>query len=78
VRELVGAMLLRHVCQLVSNAHAITALRRSKASEVLSDGEVSRAVDVSEQVRLATAIYPTTSLMNHSCDPSIISRYSLA
>ncbi len=28
-----------------------------------------------EQVRIATAIYPTTSLLNHSCDPTIINRY---
>jgi len=92
-REVVGALLLRHVCQLVSNAHAITGIVRSSSqstvdcvdsmdhARVLSSGRTftrdegsSTAVDVSQQVRLATAIYPTASLMNHSCDPSIISR----
>ena len=95
VREFVGALLLRHTCQLVSNAHAITAVLRmsdepsaSSASTGPSSGEfssrractrrssdgASSAVDLSEQVRIATAIYPTASLMNHACDPSIISR----
>jgi len=99
VRELIGALLLRHTCQLVANAHAITDVIRvgpqqptSIASTVPTgascDGSfsgggacagadptgVGSAVDVSQQVRIATAIYPTASLMNHSCDPSIISR----
>jgi len=99
VREIVGALLLRHICQLVSNAHAITGIVRSSSrptvdsvdsadpTRVLSSGQpftgrasdegTSTAVDESQQVRLATAIYPTASLMNHSCDPSIISRCQL-
>lgn len=32
-------------------------------------------VETVSQVRIATAIYPTTSLMNHSCKPNIISRW---
>ena len=93
VREIVGSLLLRHVCQLVSNAHAITGIVRSSAQPAVdstdptrglssgrpltggaTDEGCSTAVDDSQQVRLATAIYPTSSLMNHSCDPSIISR----
>jgi len=94
VREVVGALLLRHTCQLVSNAHAITGIVRTNArlsasrTSTLPSGEVSSQeafsghdsdgvscpVDESQQVRLATAIYPTASLMNHACDPSIISR----
>ena len=31
-------------------------------------------IDSEEQVRIATAIYPTASLMNHSCEPTISSR----
>ena len=83
VRELVGAALLRHVCQLVANAHAITGVQRTDVGPTDSTDHVNNeggrtrtAVDVSHQVRLATAIYPTASLMNHSCDPSIISRYT--
>jgi len=96
VRDIVGALLLRHTCQLVSNAHAITTVMRTNAASSASpaaDGLVSSGelcsgvatgqsestgddctVDMNQQVRVATAIYPTASLMNHSCDPSIISR----
>ena len=94
VREFVGGLLLRHTCQLISNAHAITSVLRTTSSGstfptggVSSAGALSGAgvsagdneggsltVDTSQQVRLATAIYPTVSLMNHSCDPSIIAR----
>ena len=90
VRDIVGSLLLRHICQLVSNAHAITAVMRTNAaSSVSSDGVVCSAelrsrtstgdrvvesVDMCQQVRVATAVYPTVSLMNHSCDPSIIAR----
>ena len=101
VREVIGALLLHHTCQLVSNAHAITTVLRlnnssAAAAGLVSTGELSSthtlsrvdfnggdsdvgslAVDTSQQVRLATAVYPTASLMNHSCEPSIISRCHL-
>ncbi|XP_055901234.1 SET and MYND domain-containing protein 4-like isoform X2 [Biomphalaria glabrata] len=65
----VGDLLLRHILQLVCNAHAITSLQA-----VSRPDEVSQTHDT-EQVRIATAIYPTASLMNHSCDPTIISSF---
>lgn len=64
----IGGLLLRHIQQLVCNAHAITELHVSQVND-------SSLVDMKSQVRVATAIYPTGSLMNHSCDPTIISRY---
>ncbi|KAL8614446.1 hypothetical protein ACOMHN_007782 [Nucella lapillus] len=64
----VGSALLRHVQQLVCNAHAITALHSTEVSE-------KHLVETRSQVRVATAIYPTASLMNHSCDPTIISSF---
>ncbi|KAK7469794.1 hypothetical protein BaRGS_00036171 [Batillaria attramentaria] len=64
----VGGVLLRHVQQLVCNAHAITALHATQTDE-------GSAVETQSQVRVATAIYPTASLMNHSCDPTIISSF---
>ena len=67
-RLYIGGLLLRHICQLVCNAHAITEIERTQTSQ-------TSLVDTSSQVRMATAIYPTASLMNHSCDPTIISRY---
>lgn len=57
----IGAVILVHVCQMVCNAHAITEL-----CPVDANGE--------RQERVATAIYPSASLMNHSCDPSVINR----
>nr|KAG5688677.1 hypothetical protein BaRGS_014388 [Batillaria attramentaria] len=53
---------------LVCNAHAITALHATQTDE-------GSAVETQSQVRVATAIYPTASLMNHSCDPTIISSF---
>ncbi|KAK7098507.1 SET and MYND domain-containing protein 4-like [Littorina saxatilis] len=64
----VGGVLLRHVQQLVCNAHAITALQATQVSQ-------EHLVETQSQVRVATAIYPTASLMNHSCDPTIISSF---
>ena len=66
VRDFVGGLLLRHICQLVCNAHAITDLQLSSLS-----GRVASE----EQVRIATAIYPTASMMNHSCSPNISSTW---
>ncbi|KAK3592512.1 hypothetical protein CHS0354_013846 [Potamilus streckersoni] len=66
----IGGLLLRHIQQLVCNAHAITELQVSQVSE----GNIAQ-VEETSQVRVATAIYPTASLMNHSCDPTIISSF---
>ncbi|XP_069701173.1 SET and MYND domain-containing protein 4-like isoform X2 [Periplaneta americana] len=66
---LVGGLILRHIAQLVCNAHAITKLDRAQP-----DREDQQVVTES-QVRVATAIYPTASMMNHSCDPSIINSF---
>ena len=65
----IGGLICRHIQQLVCNAHAITEV---KVDDQGQGPETS--VDSASQVRVATAIYPTASLMNHSCDPSIISR----
>ena len=66
----IGGLLLRHIQQLVCNAHAITEVQVTPAGE-------GTLVEETSQVRVATAIYPTASLMNHSCDPTIISRHVL-
>ena len=64
----IGGLLLRHIQQLVCNAHAITEVKVTELGE-------QTLVQETSQVRVATAIYPTASLMNHSCDPTIISRF---
>jgi hypothetical protein len=61
----IGGLLLRHIEQLVCNGHAITELQITQISD-------SSLIDSKSQERVATAIYPTTSLLNHSCDSSII------
>ncbi|XP_059351666.1 SET and MYND domain-containing protein 4-like isoform X2 [Daphnia carinata] len=61
-RYLVGGLILVHVCQMVSNAHAIT--------ELCALDETNE-----RQERIATAIYPSASLMNHSCDPTVINSF---
>lgn len=66
---LVGAMILRHIAQLVCNGHAITKLDR-----MLPENE-NKEVFTEQQVRIATAIYPSASMMNHSCDPNIINSF---
>jgi hypothetical protein len=65
---LVGAMILRHIAQLVCNGHAIT-----KIDRISPENEI-KGVVTEQQVRIATAIYPSASMMNHSCDPNIINR----
>lgn len=61
---IVGRLILRHIAQLISNAHAITKLTADSSPDVASES----------QVRVATAIYPSVSMLNHSCNPNIISR----
>jgi hypothetical protein len=64
----VGGLILRHIAQLVCNGHAITKLDKTfpevENQEVLTE----------RQVRIASAVYPSASMMNHSCDPNIINR----
>ncbi|KAJ9586076.1 hypothetical protein L9F63_020273, partial [Diploptera punctata] len=66
---LVGGLILRHIAQLVCNAHAITKL------QTLPPEHEDQQVVTETQERIATAIYPTASMMNHSCDPSIINSF---
>ncbi|XP_074869445.1 protein-lysine N-methyltransferase SMYD4 isoform X2 [Carettochelys insculpta] len=60
--KILGEVMLRHMLQLQCNAQAVTIIRESE--------EGNSAVSNSEQVRLATALFPVISLMNHSCDPN--------
>ena len=69
-----GGLLLRHILQLVCNAHAITSVQTESHTESSEHASSEGSVSSTEQTRVATAIYPTASLMNHSCDPTIVSR----
>jgi len=59
----IGGLILRHLCQLVGNAHAITELKENENGIV-------------QQIRLATAIYSSASMMNHCCVPNIINQFN--
>ncbi|XP_069949075.1 SET and MYND domain-containing protein 4 isoform X2 [Cherax quadricarinatus] len=63
-----ASAVMRHIAQLVSNAHAVTQIMGS------SSGGKSKVEKVSQK-RIASAIYPTASLMNHSCKPNIINSF---
>uniref|UniRef100_A0A8C3T7Q3 Protein-lysine N-methyltransferase SMYD4 n=1 Tax=Chelydra serpentina TaxID=8475 RepID=A0A8C3T7Q3_CHESE len=60
--KILGEAMLRHMLQLQCNAQAVTAIRESESGDSI--------VADSEQVRLSTALFPVTSLLNHSCDPN--------
>ncbi|XP_067289448.1 SET and MYND domain-containing protein 4 [Pseudorasbora parva] len=60
--SLLGATALRHMMQLMCNAQAVTAVRVKEESGM--------AVQSSSEIRIATAIFPVLSLLNHSCSPN--------
>ncbi|KAL4608447.1 SET and MYND domain-containing protein 4 [Arapaima gigas] len=60
--SMLGCVVLRHILQLRCNAQAVTVLRDS--------GETQSAVSSVREVRIATAVFPTLSLLNHSCRPN--------
>ncbi|XP_055593845.1 SET and MYND domain-containing protein 4 [Uranotaenia lowii] len=78
----VGAVIFRHIGQLVSNGHAISELRGSVASENncleadsfnIKAGFLHRYF---ESARVFTGIFPQISMFNHSCDPNIRNCFS--
>jgi len=67
--DCVGNELLQQMTRLVCNGNAIS-------THMLSDydsGSFTSIIDES-QPRIGTAIFPTSSLLNHSCNPNIFSR----
>ena len=82
----VGSIILRHITQLICNASAIYEVGPSKRSDICSDmdynitsglepvQEVGEVIS-NTQYRIATAIYPSASMMNHSCNPSVINSF---
>ncbi|KAM9750105.1 SET and MYND domain-containing protein 4 isoform 3-T3 [Dama dama] len=57
-----GVAMLRHMLQLQCNAQAITTIQHTGSKENL--------ITDTQQVRLATALFPVVSLLNHSCSPN--------
>ncbi|XP_076332160.1 protein-lysine N-methyltransferase SMYD4-like [Tachypleus tridentatus] len=63
----IGGLCLRHIQQLVCNASAITQLHCFHCE--------NDSILMEKQVRVATAFYLSATLMNHSCDPTIITSF---
>ncbi|CAJ1063804.1 SET and MYND domain-containing protein 4 [Xyrichtys novacula] len=59
---MVGSAVLRHILQLRCNAQAVCTLQDT--------GTANSPVQSSREIRIAMAIFPTLSLLNHSCCPN--------
>nr|XP_019952570.1 PREDICTED: SET and MYND domain-containing protein 4 [Paralichthys olivaceus] len=59
---LMGSAVLRHILQLRCNAQAIVTLQDA--------GATNSPVQSRREIRISTAIFPTLSLLNHSCCPN--------
>lgn len=66
----VGGQIMLHICQLTCNGHAIT-----KFVKHSSPFEDMVGIESPGGERAATAIYPSASMMNHSCEPNIINSF---
>ncbi|XP_047741267.1 SET and MYND domain-containing protein 4, partial [Hyalella azteca] len=74
--EEVAALLFRHIGQLVCNGYAIYQVLPSPALQNNKDPLASGcSIESLSQERLASAIFATASLMNHSCKPTTINSY---
>ncbi|CAJ0956926.1 unnamed protein product [Ranitomeya imitator] len=62
--QILGSAILLHMLQLHCNAQAVTAIHEEYEESTTS------LVARSNSSRLATAIFPVLSLLNHSCDPN--------
>ena len=74
----VGALALKHILQLICNASAIYEVGPGSPSDSPRNGlgnDISSLVYNTVQFRVATAIFPSASMMNHSCDPSVINSF---
>ncbi|KYN29622.1 SET and MYND domain-containing protein 4 [Trachymyrmex cornetzi] len=70
-RLYVSSLLLRYILQLISNGHAITKIKAVVNNTCYNKNKVF----TQQEDRIATAIYPSASMMNHSCDPNIINSF---
>ncbi|XP_076300983.1 protein-lysine N-methyltransferase SMYD4-like [Lasioglossum baleicum] len=62
----VSSLILRYILQLISNGQAI-----SKTSVQLCKNDLSIVQEIKKNI-VATGIYPSASMMNHSCDSNTV------
>ena len=62
----VATMCFCHILQLICNGHAITVMRQDACD---------LQVESFQEVKIATAVFANTSLLNHSCQPNITAKY---
>jgi hypothetical protein len=55
---------------LICNAHAISVMEHDWENDEPGESAITKM----SECKIASAIYPTASLMNHSCRPNIFSR----
>ena len=80
--EEIGCVLLHHLQQMSCNVHTVTTLTeiRNEGSNLIGESadhmryKQKSSVVRKEHRRIALAIYPTASLLNHACDPDVIVR----
>jgi len=63
----ISSLLLKYILLLISNGHAIIKLN-------MTVDDKQNDFYIQQENRIATAIYPSASIMNHSCNPNIINR----
>ena len=61
-----------HLLQLRCNSHFISVVMLESSEKAASSGH--GAIETTAEKKLGSAIYPTASLMNHSCAPNAFFR----
>lgn len=73
-------LLLRHMQQISCNVHTVTTLTWVESNDSLKQETIFGKQELSfkkEHRQIALALYPTSCLLNHACDPDVIVRYLL-
>ncbi|XP_040571561.1 SET and MYND domain-containing protein 4 [Lepeophtheirus salmonis] len=72
----IAGLMLKHICQLVCNGSAIYEVLPETVSDCDMDVSNNNPIVYStSQQRVATAIYSSVSMLNHSCNPNVINSF---
>lgn len=64
-----------HLLQIRCNTHIVSTLTNSSLPPPMAATEEAERVVQTSEATLGNVIYPTASLMNHSCYPNVLFRY---